>query len=371
MLVVPCSDVPASDEERKAQEWLPLMGSLRTDTPRIEDVKFPLYVQGRHVVDSVGQVIRLKGVNWYGAHMEQFVNNGLDKRKLEDLVRILKTLGFNSVRLNYGVKQFMTNPTVNERFVSMNPALKGQKAMDIFDACVEAITSAGLLVIINNHVSSNRWCRSLKDTNSLWYNEKFDEDKWLDSLSGMAQRYKKNPRVIGYDIRNEPRPDMSTKDEVTALGWNPPTRTAADWRKASIEGSKAVWRGNPEALVFIEGLGGASHWFATKDGDKIEFAQPCLNSRIAYSAHGYPWVYGDDFVSLRISRVGARCIGLTSWNRTRHQCGLGSSGPTLTEGSGGISSSGMQRTWISTLHIGLLMDTSIPLGLLLMTVTWI
>jgi endoglucanase len=256
-----------------------------------------LYIQGRHVVDSVGHVIHLKGVNWYGAHMEQFVNNGLDKRNLADLVRIIKTMGFNSVRLNYGVEQWLRNPPVNDRFLAMNPALKGKTTMEIFDACVEAITSAGLLVVINNHVSTNRWCCSHTDTNSLWYNKDFGEDKWLQSLSDMARRYKRNKRVIGYDIRNEPRADLSTKEEVTAVWWNPPNRTAADWRKASIEGSKAVWQGNPQALVFIEGLAGAFHWFASKEGSKIEFSQPCLSSRIAYSAHDYPWIYGDDILS--------------------------------------------------------------------------
>ena len=42
---------------------------------------------------------------------------------------------------------------VEDDVVSANPALKGLKAMDIFDKTVESLTNAGVAVILNNHIS--------------------------------------------------------------------------------------------------------------------------------------------------------------------------------------------------------------------------
>jgi endoglucanase len=42
--------------------------------------------------------------------------------------------------------------------------------MAIFDKTVEAITKAGVAVILNNHMSDAGWCCSNTDRNGLWHN---------------------------------------------------------------------------------------------------------------------------------------------------------------------------------------------------------
>lgn len=53
-------------------------------------------------MDSYGQILNLKCVNWYGMHLENLVVGGLNVQKLKDIIEfgIVKP-GFNCVRLPY------------------------------------------------------------------------------------------------------------------------------------------------------------------------------------------------------------------------------------------------------------------------------
>jgi endoglucanase len=41
--------------------------------------------------------------------------------------------------------------------------MKGKRAMEIFDIVVEEITKAGIMIVMNNHISSSMWCCSTSD----------------------------------------------------------------------------------------------------------------------------------------------------------------------------------------------------------------
>ena len=51
--------------------------------------RVPLSTAGSKVVDRNGETVRLACVNWYGAHMERFVVNGLDLQPLDDLSKTI------------------------------------------------------------------------------------------------------------------------------------------------------------------------------------------------------------------------------------------------------------------------------------------
>jgi len=63
------------------------------------DVVFPLQsgqVGNRMVtMDSNGQRVKLACVNWYGAHMEDMVVNGLDRQPIANIAGKIAELGFN------------------------------------------------------------------------------------------------------------------------------------------------------------------------------------------------------------------------------------------------------------------------------------
>eukprot|EP00438_Fugacium_kawagutii_P012398 Skav215503 [mRNA] locus=scaffold165:873649:880199:- [translate_table: standard] len=66
----------------------------------LEDL--PLVVKGSRVLGRSGEAYQLACVNWYGAHMEMLVNNGLNVKSLAEIAAHLAKMGaFNCVRMPY------------------------------------------------------------------------------------------------------------------------------------------------------------------------------------------------------------------------------------------------------------------------------
>jgi len=142
-------------------------------------------------------------------------------------------------------------------------------------------------------MSTDGWCCETTDNNALWYNDKYSTEDWLQSLEFMARRYKHNPRMIGVDIRNEPRMDDLNKEMpwwgyesgpvglTRLLGWK-----LVDWRVAAARGAVATWKGNPNTLVIVEGFFFAMnlYWAHSRP---LKFSQQCLFSRLGYENHDY------------------------------------------------------------------------------------
>jgi len=238
----------------------------------------PLAVEGRFVVDAAGNRVRLFSVNWNGAHEEGFVPTGLDMQPLQAIAVRIRDLGFNSVRLTWSNEMVESNPVVAPERVEANPDLAGLHAMDVFDAAVGALADAGLLVILNNHMSNAGWCCSLDDGNSLWYNDDYPESAWIEDWVFLAERYGGTPAVIGADLRNEPR--------LPAV-WSDAFGAQVDWPSAAERCGNAVLAIKPDWLIFVEGVSFASDLSGVANRP-IELFVP---GRLVYSAHDYPWFH--------------------------------------------------------------------------------
>jgi endoglucanase len=134
-----------------------LLGS-ETLRPSMPTFRGPLRTQGRHIVDSDGQRFKLISINWYGGSDELFIPGGLDKVNRSLIAETIYRMGFNSVRLPYSDEMVVTNPEIPKHLVRANPDLKGLRALEVFEAVVSSLTEAGLAVIINNHITSAKWC---------------------------------------------------------------------------------------------------------------------------------------------------------------------------------------------------------------------
>lgn len=279
------------------QSWV-LLPTIRPQITILDRLAFPLRASGSNILDSEGRRVKLAGVNWLGAHMEQLVNNGLNVAPIKRIVKTIKYMGFNSVRLSYASAMVAVGVSgrrrqvPDENLLKANPQLKGLSALEVFDKTVKAITEEGLLVVICRNMHEPGWCCHGTDGSELWYGEGHSTEDWLDNLTFMAERYRKNPRVIGVDIFNEPR--MREKDG-TIPWWGVATGLTqmlrfnfADWRVAAARGAVAVWRGNPDALVIIEGQMYASNLERVMDRP-LKFADSCLQSRIVFSSHEFFW----------------------------------------------------------------------------------
>ncbi len=231
----------------------------------------PLHTQGPYIVDSGGMRVRLNAVSWYGAESSDFVVGGLQLAPLTGIVNEIKAMGFNAVRLPWSNQLYESNPVVGSYALTQNASMQGEHALTILDQVVSALTSAGVMVILDNHTSNAEWCCS-DDGNDLWYNSQYPETSWMNDWQGMVARYKSNPMVIGADLRNEPR--------VTAT-WGGSAST--DWHAAAERGGNAVLGTNPNLLVFVEGVNYAL------DLSGAASAPVSLNTagRVVYEAHDY------------------------------------------------------------------------------------
>jgi len=243
---------------------------------------FPLHTSGQFIVDSNNTRVHLNAFNWYGAESTDFVVEGLQAQPLATIVSTIKGLGFNAVRLPFSNQLVETNPVVGNYALAANTSLEGENALTILDTVVNALTNAGIMVILDNHMSNAGWCCSTTDNNELWYNSTYSQANWIADWQTMAQRYQSNPWVIGADLRNEPRSPAT---------WGGSAST--DWHAAAELGGNAVLAVNPGLLIFVEGVSYAGDL----SGVATLPVQLNVANQLVYEAHDYGFWYSSGFTS--------------------------------------------------------------------------
>ncbi|KAB5536673.1 cellulase [Coniochaeta sp. 2T2.1] len=252
------------------EPWVPEPGSVlfgqRPLLPPIEEklligdnYKLPLRTKGRDIVDQNGKRFKLSSVNWYGASDELFIPGGLDVKHRSTIAATIKKLGFNSVRLPYSDEMVIRNPTVQPELLAANPDLIGKPALDIFDAVVQALTDAGIAVIINNHITTATWCCGADPCDAGWSNDhlgpicklKQTEEEWIQHWEKVMLPLKKNPL----------------------------------WATAAEKAGSRLLEMNPDWLIVVGG---------TESGNDLSGVaqRPILlgvENRVVYSAHVYAW----------------------------------------------------------------------------------
>lgn len=238
---------------------------------------FPLHTSGRFIVDANGNRVRLNAFNWYGAESTDYVVEGLQAQSLPNIVTTIKGMGFNAVRLLWSNQMVEKNPVVGNYALAANASLQGENALTIFDTVVNALANAGVMVILDNHMSDAGWCCSTTDGNMLWYNANYPQANWIADWQALAQRYQNNPWVIGADLRNEPRGTAK---------WGG-SDASVDWHAAAQTGGNAVLAINPGLLIFVEGVSYAG------DLSGVASLPVQLNvpNQIVYEAHDYGFWY--------------------------------------------------------------------------------
>jgi endoglucanase len=104
-----------------------------------------LSTSGRFIVDAHGKRVRLTGVNWYGASEDLGVPVGLDSIQRNTLAQLFGGSGFNCVRLPFSVWMTEQTAAVPDQYLAANPELQGATPIHVYDACIEALTGAGLI----------------------------------------------------------------------------------------------------------------------------------------------------------------------------------------------------------------------------------
>ncbi|CAN6228564.1 unnamed protein product [Urochloa humidicola] len=213
-----------------------------------------LSTSSRWVVDEHGNRVKLTCVNW-PSHLEPMLAEGLGKQPVGAIAAAVSSMGFNCVRLTWPTF-LVTNAsygdvTVAESFRRLNlteslagitvnnPTFVDLKLIEALKAVVRSLGDAGVMVILDNHLSKPGWCCSNTDGNGFFGDTYFDPDVWVQGLETMADTFAAFPNVVGMSLRNELRG---------------PRQNANDWYKYMQLGAEAVHKANPRVLVILSGL---------------------------------------------------------------------------------------------------------------------
>ncbi|CAE7684804.1 CSE [Symbiodinium pilosum] len=148
-------------------------------------------------------------------------------------------------------------------------------ALEIFDATVKKLAEAHIMVVLNNHQGKAMWCCSEDDGEGLWYSQEYSEEDWLQSLRLLARRYREEPYVIGFDLRNELRGIPASVAQNLRLS----PRGFRFWpRWDSYDEILDLRRAGADAEV------GNSDW-----------GEAALRAGVVYEAHDYCWYHVNFF----------------------------------------------------------------------------
>ena len=271
-----------------------------------------LTTEGSHIVDKDGKEVWLTGCNWFGYNTGTNMFDGVWNCNLKDTLKAIADRGFNVLRVPMSSELLLhwkkgEYPRANYNN-AYNSELNSMNSLEIFDYVLSLCEKNGMKIIIDIHTVKTD---ASGHNHPVWYREDMTEDDFINSLSWLADRYKNNDTIIGYDLKNEPHGKAS--EDPHAI-WND-SNDKDNWKKVAERAGNAVLDKNPHALIIIEGIqiypkDIKTNNFVSKDNDKdyyntwwganlmgvkdypIDFGSPERNKQIVYSPHDYgPRVY--------------------------------------------------------------------------------
>ena len=286
--------------------------------------------EGTLLKDAEGNTVRLRSCNWYGGESillpaglwsKPYKTVTIGGVTSEGVLDTIARLGFNSVRLpicqdvtwagrkpntsGSGWDTTYVRSDLNpDLFNGPNPANQPQPtlpAIEIYDKVIDHCTALGLRVVIDMHCLAPN-DDNVAGANGRWYStttptgvgatagargEPRNEQQLITAWEFLANRYKNNPTVCGFDIINEPF--NSTWDNDTLNG------VAAFYERAGA----AIQAINPNVLLICEGVAGnvritdnpileyGAWWSGKLDQARARPLVMPVANKVVYSPHEY------------------------------------------------------------------------------------
>ncbi|KAI4340674.1 hypothetical protein MLD38_025484 [Melastoma candidum] len=214
-----------------------------------------LYTSSRWIVDGGGDRVKLACINW-PSHLQPMLAEGLHRQPADAIAAKVRSMGFNCVRFTWAL-YMATNDTLGALTVrqsfrnlglddyiagiqSNNPSIVDVPVLEAFKIVLASLRRNGVMVILDNHISTPGWCCSRGDGNGFFGDKYFDPDLWLRGLHRMATLAIAFDNVVGMSLRNELRG---------------PRENVEDWYKYMERGAETVHAANHKVLVILSGLG--------------------------------------------------------------------------------------------------------------------
>ena len=225
-----------------------------------------LHAKGSRLYDMNGNEVWLTGANWFGFNCSENCPHYLWSADADDCLTEIADRGINIIRFPIAtelivswmngtpnpVSSFSANAdpafTINKDFCSADGKTPVD-SMQVFDIMMKKCKEHGIKAFIDIH--SPHTDNSGHNYN-LWYGKAgVTTDVWIDSLVWLADKYKNDDTLIGYDLKNEPHGKGQEGKE--AAKWDGST-DENNWAYAATKCAEAILDVNPNALIFVEGV---------------------------------------------------------------------------------------------------------------------
>lgn len=236
------------------------------------------HTSGTQIVDAYNQPVRIAGINWFGFESSTYVVHGLGQRDYHDLLRQVKSLGYNTIRLPFSDQLFFASSIPNGISFNngMNQDLQGLNGLQIMDKIVGAAGQLGLRIVLDHHgVDAG-------SQTTLWSSSDCSVSCFEADWQMLAKHYLGNTTVIGADLDNEPH-------AAACWGCGDPS---VDWQMEAQKLGNEILAINPHWLIFVEGIecykGDCYWWGGNLEGVADAPVQLRIPNQVVYSPHDYP-----------------------------------------------------------------------------------
>ena len=253
-----------------------------------------LKVSGDQIVNQNGNTVYLRGFGLGGMlHMENFIDGyaANEETMREDLLEVLGKEKYNLFFENF-YKNYFTEPDaeyinslglnlvripINYHLFEddMNPGVIKENAFELLDQVIELCAMHQIYTIIDLHAfpgaQNQHWHSDNPTHKALFWNYKDFQDRALHLWEAIAEHYKDQPWVAGYDLMNEPA-DPSGKQVFLYY------KRLRD----------AIRKIDPKHILFLEG-----NTYATDFSMFTEVWDNVVYTNHDYAAPGY--IHGGDY----------------------------------------------------------------------------
>ena len=267
---------------------LPAVTSPAINSVAVDDYNDDwLHAEGSKLYDASGNQVWITGANWFGFNCSENCPHGLYARDVDDMLQSIADHGINTLRLPISsellvswmngkpdkvssIQASFTPPqdeigedgkvtpagyytNINKDFVESDGKTV-KNSMEIFDIILQKCKKYGIKVFIDIHSPD---ANNSGHNYELWYGlAGISTDKWIDSLTWLADKYSSDDTLIGYDLKNEPhgkRGYTGNSCPDTIAKWDG-SKDENNWAYAAKKCADSILAVNPHALIFIEGV---------------------------------------------------------------------------------------------------------------------
>ena len=225
-----------------------------------------LHAEGSRLYDMNGNEVWLTGANWFGFNCSENCVHYLWSADVDDVLKEVADRGINVIRFPISTELLVSwmegtpNPvssvsgnadpafTINPDFVEADgKTLKD--SMQIFDIIMQKCKKYGIKAFIDIHSPHSD---NSGHNYNLWYGKAgVTTEVWIETLVWLADKYKNDDTLIGYDLKNEPH--GKGQEGYVAAKWDG-SKDENNWAYAATRCAEAILDVNPNALIFVEGV---------------------------------------------------------------------------------------------------------------------